>query len=77
MEYVDPFIFCVTLGFAVFIGYIMAPKPTIVYKFPTPKNAGKITYKDESGVCYKYKANEMNEDSIDKEKVENLKNYST
>ena len=30
------------------------PQKNIVYKYPTPENSGKITYKDKNGVCYKY-----------------------
>ena len=32
------------------------PEKTVVYKYPTPENAGKIIYKDKNGVCYKYSA---------------------
>lgn len=30
------------------------PQKNVVYKYPTPENSGKITYKDKNGVCYKY-----------------------
>ena len=45
---------CVAIGF--FVAYIFIPQPTVVYKYPTPENAGKVMYVDNSGVCYKYKA---------------------
>jgi hypothetical protein len=32
------------------------PEKTIVFKYPTPDNAGKVVYKDKNGVCYKYSA---------------------
>jgi hypothetical protein len=36
------------------------PDKRIIYKYPNPENAGKITYKDNNGVCYKYNANKVN-----------------
>ncbi len=59
MEYVDAYIFFITLGIAVFIGYMFSPEPTLIFKTPTAKNSGKITYKDESGVCYQYRAKKI------------------
>lgn len=46
------------LGFVVgiFLVYITQSKPKIVIKYPTPDNVGKVTYTDNSGTCYKYKA---------------------
>ena len=35
---------------------MFTPPPTIVYKYPTPDNAEKITYIDNSKVCYKYRS---------------------
>jgi hypothetical protein len=34
----------------------MTPPPEIILKFPSPYNAGKVTYKDKSNTCYKYRA---------------------
>lgn len=28
--------------------------------YPTPNNAGKIQYQDKAGLCYTYKANNIN-----------------
>lgn len=38
---------------------IIKPNQNIIYKYPTPENAGKVTYKDKNGICYKYNANEV------------------
>jgi hypothetical protein len=35
------------------------PEKTIVFKYPTPENCGKVTYKDKNGVCYKYSSKEV------------------
>jgi len=58
-EYIDPFTFFVSLGIGIFITYIAAPKPKVIYKYPTPSNAGKVTYVDDAGVCYKYKSTQV------------------
>lgn len=55
----DGLTFWIALAVGFFIAYIFIPKPTVVYKYPTPENAGKITYVDNTGVCYKYKATQI------------------
>jgi hypothetical protein len=35
------------------------PEKTVVFKYPTPENSGKVTYKDKNGVCYKYTSKEV------------------
>ena len=54
LEYVDPLLFLIALCVGLFYTYITAPKPHVVIKYPTPFNAGKITYVDQNDVCYKY-----------------------
>lgn len=58
-EYIDPFIFFISLGIGIFISYIASPQPKIIYKYPTPSNSGKVTYVDDAGVCYKYKSTKV------------------
>lgn len=53
-QYIDPFIFLIALCIGLFYTYITVPYPQIVIKYPTPFNAGKITYVDNNKVCYKY-----------------------
>lgn len=49
-----PFIIGFVLGI---VGiYFIKPQETVVYKYPTPENAGKLVYKDKNGMCYKYSA---------------------
>ena len=55
-QHIDPFYFIVSFAFGIFLSYIFTPKPKIVIKYPTPQNAGKITYVDDGGVCYRYEA---------------------
>ena len=35
---------------------LMEPEPDVVVKFPSPFNAGTITYRGDHGECYKYDA---------------------
>lgn len=55
LDYIDPFYFFIALCVGLLYTYVTAPQPKIVVKYPTPHNAGKITYVDDAGVCYKYK----------------------
>ncbi len=50
------FYFMLSFAFGLFICYITNPQPEIILKFPSPTNAGKVTYKDKAGECYSYKA---------------------
>ena len=46
--------------------YVMTPKKTLVYKFPSPDNSD-LVYHDKSESCYKYHSNEIecpHDDSI-------------
>jgi hypothetical protein len=55
LDYIDPFYFLIALCVGLLYTYVTAPVPQIVIKYPTPFNAGKITYVDQSDVCYKYR----------------------
>jgi len=47
-----PFLFGIVIGI---VGiYFVKPQETVIMKYPTPDNAGKVTYKDKNGVCYMY-----------------------
>lgn len=54
-EFIDPFYFLIALCVGLLYTYISTPPPEIVVKYPTPFNAGQVTYVDDAGVCYKYK----------------------
>jgi hypothetical protein len=54
-EYIDPLYFLIALCVGLLYTYVSSPLPHVVVKYPTPHNAGKITYVDDAGVCYKYK----------------------
>ena len=56
---IDPFVFFVSFAIGMLLVYITTPKPDVVLKFPSPYNAGKITYRDKSNSCYRYKADDV------------------
>jgi uncharacterized membrane protein YgcG len=70
-KHIIPFYFFIALFIGLFIAYVSTPVPDIIIKYPTPNNAGKIVYKDDSNVCYKYKVDEVTCPS-DKSKVKNM-----
>jgi hypothetical protein len=52
-----PFLFGVVIGI---VGiYFAKPQETVIMKYPTPENSGKITYRDKNGVCYTYDAKQV------------------
>ncbi len=51
--------------------YFIKPSEKIIYKYPTPENAGTVIYKDKNGVCYKYNVKEVDCDK----NVARLKDY--
>lgn len=64
----SPFYFFISFAIGLFFVYILTPPPSVIVKFPSPYNAGKITYRDTSDTCYVYKADRV-ECPIDKSKV--------
>ena len=56
---IDPFYFLMALCVGLLYTYVSAPPQHVVVKYPTPYNAGKVTYVDDAGVCYKYKVRPM------------------
>lgn len=58
-KYIDPLYFFASLCFGILVVYISSPIPDVIVKYPTLDNAGKLTYKDEHGVCYRYIAKEV------------------
>ena len=56
---IDPLYFFLALCFGIFIVYVSSPIPDLIVKYPTVENAGRITYKDENDVCYRYIAKEV------------------
>ena len=58
-KFISTKIFLITFIISLILVYFVNPEPIIVYRFPNPDNAGKLTYQDSSKNCYKYEANEV------------------
>lgn len=56
---IHPLFFIMSFAIGLFLCYVTKPKPQVVVKFPSPNNAGNITYKGEDDTCYKYKAEQV------------------
>ena len=51
---IDLMVFSISLFVGLFLVYITAPKPNIIFKYPTLNNIHDTVYIDESNKCYKY-----------------------
>lgn len=60
--------FIVAFAVGMLYVYVTTPAPRIVFKHPTPFNAGKITYRDDAETCFQYVATQV-ECPKDKSKV--------
>jgi len=58
-KFVNSITFVITFVISIVVVYFIHPEPTIIYRFPNPDNAGKLTYQDKDKNCYKYEANEV------------------
>lgn len=67
-ERINVFYFLLSFSIGLLYVYLVQPTPKVVLKFPTPYNAGKVTYKDLTNTCYTYKA-ERAACPVDKSKV--------
>lgn len=56
---INPLTFLISLCIGLFFTYSMTPPPEIIYKYPTPNNAGKVSYIDRANMCYKYNSQEV------------------
>lgn len=53
---IRPLYFFAALAVGLLFTYLLAPQPTVVVKFPTPFNAGKVVYRDATEGCFKFNA---------------------
>lgn len=59
LDFINFKFFIIAFAIGMLVVYTTVPKPDVIIKYPTPENAGKIIYKDDAGVCYKYRAEEV------------------
>lgn len=53
---IRPLYFFISFAIGLLLVYLIQPSPKVVVKFPSPYNAGNITYKDSNDSCYKFDA---------------------
>ena len=53
-DFIEPIYFFGALILGLIYALVYRPPNRIVTVHPTPFNAGKIVYKDDANVCYKY-----------------------
>lgn len=58
-RFVNPIVFVIAFVISIVVVYFIHPEPTVIYRFPNPDNAGKLTYQDNDKNCYKYEATEV------------------
>ena len=58
-KYLNPTVFIVAFVVCIVIVYFIQPEPIVIYRFPNPENAGKLTYQNNDKSCYKYEATEV------------------
>ena len=59
LKHIKPIPFLLGLIIGIIAIICIKPQMNIIYKYPNSENAGKVTYKDKNGVCYKYSAKEV------------------
>jgi hypothetical protein len=58
-KYISFKVFFLSLALGLLFVYLSQPTPTIIYVYPTPDNAGQITYKDQANNCFQFEATEV------------------
>lgn len=51
--------FLIAFALGITYVYFTVPVPKVVYKYPSPYNAGKVVYQDEGHSCYTYAAEKV------------------
>lgn len=57
------FIFLGAFCIGLIVVALSEPRPEIIVRWPTPKNAGLVTYLDRASNCYKYSHQEVSCDN--------------
>jgi hypothetical protein len=68
-KHLNPIAFILSFCIGIIIVCTKQPPRRIVYRHPTPFNAGKEIYRDNSSDCFKYKAIEVDCNKSDPKKI--------
>jgi len=60
IDKINPFIFLISLFIGLFFSYSFSPTPDIIVKYPTPENAHKLIFEDDTDNCYKFISKRIN-----------------
>ena len=71
-NYVNPLVFAISFIVGLIYVYLTTVEQKTVVQYPTPYNAGKITYIDDAGVCYKYRIKKV-DCPLDSSKIKTLR----
>ena len=58
-KYLDLKLFLISLSVGLFYIYLAEEYKKVIVIYPTPENANKYQYKDQSNECFSYKLNEV------------------
>jgi len=59
MKFINIPVFIISLAVGIFLVYIGSPRPDIIYVYPNPDNLHKMQYKDKSGACFGFDAEQV------------------
>ena len=59
MKFLNIPAFIISLALGIFLVYIGNPRPSVIYVYPTPDNLNQMQYKDRSGTCFGFEAQEV------------------
>jgi len=59
MKFINVPVFIISLALGIFLVYIGSPRPNIIYVYPNPDNLHKMQYKDKSGACFGFDAEQI------------------
>lgn len=59
LNYISPSIFLTSLAIGLFVVYLTAANPTVIYVYPTPNNVDKLQFKDKANNCYEFTYEEV------------------
>lgn len=54
----DMVVFLIAFCLGLLVIGLMEDRPEVIFRWPTPKNAGLVTYVDRASNCYEYEAKE-------------------
>ena len=59
MKFLNIPAFIISLALGIFLVYIGNPRPSVIYVYPPPDNLNQLQYKDRSGTCFGFDAQEV------------------